>query len=177
MILLQVSSEVNPSTACKEKWLEIFLLCDGWTSRGGGLTVHLAGAGMVRVTVFLPEGACAHEHKKEAEKHGINVVEAKRLLGYDDPQVWLSFPPPVLKPDVVIGHGQKLGRQGQIFKCLPHRCKWIQMVHTDPKELSKYKIDSQAVCKGEEKHKTEVGLCKMAYLVVTVGPKLYDAFS
>ena len=184
MILLQVSSVVNHSTACKEKWLEISLLCDGWTSRGGGLstlnrelTVHLAGAGMVRVTVFLPEGACAHEHKKETEKHGINVVEAKRLLGYDDPQVWLSFPPPDLKPDVVIGHGQKLGRQGQIFKCLPHRCKWIQMVHTDPKELSKYKIDSQAVCKGEEKHKTEVGLCKMAHLVVTVGPKLYDAFS
>lgn len=51
------------------------------------------------------------------------------------------------------------------------------MVHTDPKELSKYKVDSQAVCKGEEKHKTEVGLCKMAHLVVTVGPKLNDAFS
>ena len=106
--------------------------------------------GMVRVTVFLHEGACAHDHKKGAEKHGINVVEAERLLGYDDPQVWLSFPPPDLTPDVVNGHGQKLGRQGQIFKRLPHRCKWIQIVHTDPKELSKYKIDSRAVCKGEE---------------------------
>lgn len=53
--MLQVSLEVSPFTACQEERLEVFLLCEGWTSRAGGLstlnrelTVHLAGAGMVR---------------------------------------------------------------------------------------------------------------------------------
>lgn len=53
--MLQVSLEVSPSTACQEERLVVFLLCEGWTSRAGGLstlnrelTVHLAGAGMVR---------------------------------------------------------------------------------------------------------------------------------
>ena len=64
MILLQVSSVVSPSTACKEKWLEISLLCDRWTSRGGGLstlnrelTVHMGWCGLLssfmRVLVLM----------------------------------------------------------------------------------------------------------------------------
>ncbi|PFX16331.1 putative 41.2 kDa protein in cps region, partial [Stylophora pistillata] len=105
------------------------------------------------------------EHKEEAERDRINVVEAKRRVAYDDPHLWLSFPPSDLKPDVVIGHGQKLGRQEQIIKRPPHNCKWIQTVHIDAKEFSEYKSDSQAVCKDKEKQSTEVGLCKMAHLV------------
>ena len=112
-VLLQVYSEVSPFTACQEERLEVFLLFDGWTSRGGGLstlgnrelTLHLAGVGMLRITVFLPDGACAHEHRKEAGKHGINVVEAERLLSYDYPHLWLSFLPPDPKPNVIISHG------------------------------------------------------------------------
>lgn len=138
---------------------------------------NLAVSGRVRVSVFLPEGSCSQEHKEEAERDRINVVEAKRRVAYDDPHLWLSFPPPHLKPDVVIGHGQKLGCQGQIFIEPPHNCMWIQTVHTDPKELSKYKSDGQAVCKGKKKHSNEVELCEMAHLVVTVGSKLYDVFS
>ena len=36
--MLQVSLEVSPSTACQEERLEVFLLCEGWTSRAGGLS-------------------------------------------------------------------------------------------------------------------------------------------
>ena len=53
------------------------------------------------------------------------------------------------------------------------------MVHTDPKELREYKIDCQAVCKGKEKYRTEVGLCKMAIWSLLLDPNCicFDAFS
>lgn len=35
---IKVSLEVSPSTACQEERLEVFLLCEGWTSRAGGLS-------------------------------------------------------------------------------------------------------------------------------------------
>ena len=50
------------------------------------------------------------------------------------------------------------------------------MVHTDPEELGMFKTYDKPISKGEEKHKTEVKLCKMADLVVGVGPKLSEAF-
>ena len=103
----------QPSYGMPRGKIGSFSLFDGWTSRGGGLstlgnrelTLQLAGVGMLRSTVFLPDGACAHEYRKEAGKHGINVVETERLLSYDYPHLWLSFLPPDPKPNVIISHG------------------------------------------------------------------------
>ena len=54
------------------------------------------------------------------------------------------------------------------------------MVHTAPEDLSRYKCysaDSDAIAKGETKHESEVELCKLADLVVPVGPRLKEAYS
>ena len=161
--------------------LKITILGDEFASLAGGLStlnkelaIHLAEQSNVEVTFFIPEGACTDEHKKTAESYGITIVEARRRPGYD-PHDWLSFPPPDLSMDVVIGHGMKLGRQGQVLK-FDNR-KWVQVVHTAPEQLGMFKKSSNAVSKAGSKHETEVDLCKLADLVVPVGLKLAEAYS
>ena len=51
------------------------------------------------------------------------------------------------------------------------------MAHTAPEDLSKYKAYSDPISKGEEKHEVEVDLCKLADLVVPVGPRLEECYS
>ena len=74
--------------------------------------------------------------------------------------------------DIIVGHGVKLGKQAQVIKDRK-TCKWVQVVHTDLEELG---VFESSISKFEEKHNTEVELCKMADCVVGVGPKLSEAF-
>ena len=76
---------------------------------------------------------------------------------------------------VVAGHGVKLGQQAKVIRdsC---KCKWVQIVHTDPEELGMFKSYKNPILTGEQKHHKEVELCKMADFVVGVGPKLTEAF-
>ena len=76
---------------------------------------------------------------------------------------------------MVVGHGVKLGRQAQ-FICNSHKCKWVQIVHTDPEELGMFKCYKNPISTGEQKHHDEVELCQMADFVVGIGPKLAEAF-
>jgi len=92
-----------------------------------------------------------------------------------DELAWLNFPPNELQIDIVVGHGVKLGYQAQIIR-ETHQCKWVQVAHTASEELGMYKTYSNPVSVNEKKHKTEVALCEMADFVVTVGPKLNEAF-
>ena len=96
------------------------------------------------------------------------------MLGFEQLD-WLCFPPEDLQVDIVVGHGVKLGKQAQVFKIF-RKCKWVQMVHTDPEEIWMFKSYSNLNSKGEEKDKTEVELCKMADHIVGIGPKLSEAF-
>ena len=169
---------VSPTT------LKVTILGDELGSSAGGLStlnkelaIHLAEQPDVEVTFFIPEGACTDEHKRTAESYGITVVEARRLAGYKDRHDWLSFPPPDLSMDVIIGHGKKLGRQGQVLKRPPFdNRKWVQVVHTAPEQLGMFKSSSNAVSEAGSNHETEVDLCKLADLVVPVGPKLAEAY-
>ncbi|XP_015766114.1 PREDICTED: uncharacterized protein LOC107344942 [Acropora digitifera] len=77
--------------------------------------------------------------------------------------------------DVVVGHGVKLGKQAQVIRN-SHKCKWVQVVHTDPEKLGMFKCYENPISKGEQKHSAEVELCQMSDLVVAVGPKLAEAF-
>ena len=77
--------------------------------------------------------------------------------------------------DVIVGHGVKLGRQAQVIR-EAQKCKWVQVVHTDPEELGMFKSYANAISTGEEKHNDEVELCEIADFVVGVGPKLSEAF-
>ena len=165
--------------------LKVTLLGSEWTSSAGGLStlnrelaIHLSQHPKVEVSLLVPEGACTDEGKREAQSHGITVVDAKKRPGYE-PLDWLGVPPKDHRMDIVVGHGVKLGRQVQFIRDFAHfsNCKWIQVVHTAPEDLSKYKGYSDPISKGERKHQAEVDLCKLADLVVPVGPRLEKAYS
>ncbi|XP_073257638.1 uncharacterized protein [Porites lutea] len=159
--------------------VKVTILASEWGSSKGGLStinrelaLQLAKCPEVEITFFLPQ--CSQEDRKVALQNNVKIVEAEPLLGFEQLE-WLCFPPDHLQIDIIVGHGVKLGKQAQIIK-KSKKCKWIQVVHTDPEELGMFKNYSNPISKGEEKHKTEVELCKMADHVVGVGPKLSEAF-
>ena len=162
-----------------DRTIKVTILASEWGSSKGGLStinkelaIQLAKFPDVEVTFFLPK--CSHESKKKAQHYGISIVEAERRPGYEELE-WLSFPPKRLKMDVVVGHGLKLGKQAQVIRN-SHKCKWVQVVHTDPEKLGVFKCYENPISKGEQKHSVEVELCQMADLVVGVGPKLAEAY-
>ncbi|XP_015760070.1 PREDICTED: uncharacterized protein LOC107339308 isoform X11 [Acropora digitifera] len=166
--------------SCGSSNLQVTMLASEWGSSKGGLStinrelaIQLAKFSYVEVTFFLPK--CSDEDKKAAASHGISIVEAKKRPGYRDELDWLSSPPGDLKMHLVVGHGVKLGRQAQFIRD-SHKCKWVQIVHTDPEELGMFKGYENPILTGEQKHHEEVELCKMADFVVAVGPKLAEAY-
>ena len=162
--------------------LKVALLANEWGSSKGGLstinrTLAIILAKLkVEVTLLVPQFECSEEDKRTAQDHNITIREALRRPGFTDPLDWLSFPPTDLTIDIVIGHGAKLGKQAQFIREY-HHCKWVQVVHTAPEELAMRKNYPGAIAKGEEKNTAEVELCKIADLVVAVGPKLTETFS
>ena len=160
--------------------LHVTLLGGEWGSSAGGLStinrelaIHLSNHSAVKISLLVPEGACNTEEIKEADGYGITIVEAKERAAYDRLD-WLSNPPQDHFMDIVVGHGVKLGRQVQFIRDFAQfsNCKWVQVVHTAPEDLSRYKCYSDSISKGEAKHESEVGLCKLADLIVPVGPRL-----
>ena len=140
------------------------------------LAILLANQALVEVTLLVPQSTCSEDDKRTARSHNIAIREAGRRPGYNDPLDWLSFPPKDLAVDIIVGHGAKLGKQAQVIR-ESHGCKWVQVVHTEPEELGMHKNYPRAIAKGEEKTRDEVDLCRLADLVVPVGPKLTEAFS
>ena len=130
----------------------------------------------MEVTLLVPPSSCSEEEKRLAQSHSVAIREVQSRTGYSDPLDWLITPPKDLEIDVVVGHGQKLGKQAQ-FITESHGCKWIQVVHTSPEDLGMHKSYPEAIPKGEEKKTTEVELCKLADAVVAIGPKLKETFS
>ena len=159
--------------------IRVTILASEWGSSKGGLStlnrelaIQLAKFPEVQISFFVPQ--CSEEDKRAALSHNIEIVQATRRPGYDELEL-LSFPPAQLQIDVVVGHGVKLGRQAQVIR-ESHKCKWIQIVHTDPEELGMFKSYQNSISTGEKKRQTEVELCEMADLIVGVGPKLCEAF-
>ena len=176
--------EVSEQADAVRKILNITLLASEWKSSAGGLStlnrelaIHLSQIQNVRVSLLVPEGACNDEDKREARSFGISILDAKECVAVE-PLLWLSNPPQDHKIDVIVGHGVKLGRQVQLIKRQVQfqNCKWVHVVHTEPEDLSKYKVYSSPISRGEEKHWDEVDLCKRADLVVPVGPRLGKAY-
>ena len=148
------------------------------TSSNGDLTtinrelaIQMAKHPNVEVSVFLPQ--CSEEDKKDADSYNVKLIEAAKLGGFE-PVDWLVSVPDGHAMDCVLGHGVALGRQIQIIKRNSNysHCKWIQVVHTAPEEIGMYKNISE----GQQKQQTEIELCEMADQVVTIGPKLTDAY-
>ena len=139
--------KVSQQTGKNSQTMNITLLGSEWKSSKGGLStfnrelaIYLSQIQNVRVSLFVPEGACDNEDKREAESLGINILEAKNCVGLDS-LVWLCCPPHDHKIDVIIGHSVKLGCPVQLVKRIAQfqNCKWVHIVHTSPEELSKFK--------------------------------------
>ena len=163
----------------RSRKVQVTILASEWGSSKDGLStinrelaIQLAKCPEAEITFFLPQ--CSEEDKKLALQHKVTIIEATRRPGLEELE-WLLFPPENLQIDVIVGHGVKLGKQAQIIK-ESKKCKWVQVVHTDPEELGMFKNYSNPISKGEEKHKTEVELCEMADHVVGIGSKLSEAF-
>ena len=140
------------------------------------LAIQLGRHAQVEVTLIVPSSSCSKEEKSFAESLHVTIKEVQRRIGYSDSLDWLITPPKDLEIDVVVGHGQKLGKQAQLIT-ESHGCKWIQVVHTSPEDLGMQKNYSKAIQKGEEKKTIEVELCKQADAVVAIGPTLKETFS
>ena len=159
--------------------LQVTLLSSEWRSSTDGnlstinreLAIQLAKHPNVDVSVLLPN--CSREDRRIAKSYNVKLIEADRIPGFD-PVLCLSFPPINHTMDCVIGHGVHLGRLIPLIKKNPNysHCKWIQVVHSAPEEDGMYKNISE----GEKRQKTEIQLCKMADQVITIGPKLAEAY-
>ena len=191
--LFQVSSLSNTSVSrivkgpkdcsisASNRKLKLTLLSSEWGSTKGGLStinrelaIQFAKDDNVEVCMYLPW--FSDKDKKAASDCGVRLLKAKEKPGYE-PIDWLASIPRVHQMDVVIGHGIHLGRQVPYIKESHRECKWIQVVHTDPEELGKFKNYPNPTAKGEKKYRAEIKLCQEADLVVAVGPKLADSFS
>ncbi|XP_066020593.1 protein NLRC5-like isoform X2 [Pocillopora verrucosa] len=179
MSLSKHKSQKNDQLFSSTGKISVTILASEWgTSKGGlstlnrELAIQLAKFPEVDVSFFVPQ--CGVEEKRAALSHNIEIVQATKRPGYDELE-WLSFPPAQLQIDVVVGHGVKLGHQAQVIR-ESHKCKWIQVVHTDPEELGMFKTYQNPISTGEKKRQAEVELCEMADLIVGVGPKLCEAF-
>ena len=135
------------------------------------LAIQLAKHPNVDVSILLPN--CSGEDRSSAESHNVKLIEADKTPGVE-PVLCLSSPPINHTMDCVIGHGVQLGRLVPFIKRNPNysHCKWIQVVHSAPEEDGMYKNISE----GEKMQKTEIQLCKMADQVITIGPKLAEAY-
>ena len=159
--------------------LKVTLLSSEWKSSINGdlstinreLAIQLAKHPSVDVSVLLPN--CSREDRSSAKGHNVKLIEAGGVPGVE-PVLCLSSPPINHTMDCVIGHGVQLGRLIPFIKRNPNysHCKWIQVVHSAPEEDGMYKNISE----GEKRQKTEIQLCKMADQVITIGPKLAEAY-
>ena len=135
------------------------------------LAIQLAKHPNVDVSILLPN--FSREDRSSAESHNVKLIEADKVPGVE-PVLWLSSPPRNHTMDCVIGHGVHLGRLIPLIKKNPNysHCKWIQVVHSAPEEDGMYKNISE----GQKMQETEIQLCKMADQVITIGPKLAEAY-
>ena len=135
------------------------------------LAIQLAKHPTVDVSVFLPN--CSGEDRSSAEYHNVKLIEADRFPGLD-PALWLLSLPRNHTMDCVISHGVHLGRLLPFIKKNPNysHCKWIQVVYSVPEEDGMY----SNISIGQKMQETEIQLCKMADQVITIGPKLAEAY-
>ena len=135
------------------------------------LAIQLAKHPNVDISVLLPN--CSGEDRSSAKRHNVKLIKADRVSGVG-PLLCLSYPPKNHTMDCVIGHGVRLGQPtASIMKNSNYsHCKWIQVVSSAHEE--------EGMCKdikeGETRHKIEIQFCKMADQVITIGPKLAEAY-
>ena len=177
---LKDATSEGSSTSFARGPLRVTLVGDEWGSSKGGLSTlnrelakHLARQPGVEVTLLLPH--YSEREKQEANDCRVSLATPEPMTGFDSIG-GLSFTREDHDIDVVVGHGQKLGAPAQVI-AKQRRCKRVHIVHTASEELAMFKEGETALPEGEEKHRTEIDLCKEADVIVTIGPKLKEAIS
>ncbi|KAL9961838.1 hypothetical protein ACROYT_G030865 [Oculina patagonica] len=162
--------------------LKVIILAPRWRCLTvlNTLAIQLAKIPGMRVTLFVPEeDSCSERDKREAARHGVTIVEAKKQPGFDDPVDWLNFPPQDLATDIVVGVGERLGKIAEHLKESLH-CKSIYVaLDPDDQDLTfQGTIDKNTTLKDRElRHQRNVGLCQAADLPIAIGPKMTEKLS
>ena len=151
---------------------------EGWnTTVNGQLVIELAKDPRVKVSGLVPNST--QEQKEQAKKLNIQLVDAKKRIGFSAEEL-LSFPPDSLDIDIFIIHsyGRDIGKQAQVVK-ESRKCKWLHVLHTVSEELAKY-MDKETVgplsSVKDSEHKVQLALCQEADIIIAIGPKVADAF-
>ena len=171
---------------------KVTILANGWRGRWiwgscesnaiftEELSKQLAKFPHVKVTVLVPKGSCDEIEKRDAKRHKVTIVEAKKKAGFQNPNDWLCFPPKGLTTDIVVGVGERLCKMAQIFKEL-HHCKSIfvgcdsfEESFSRDAELRDALAEMEDVCLGKSNVQP---MMQMADLPVAVGPKRAEKLS
>ncbi|PFX15535.1 D-inositol 3-phosphate glycosyltransferase, partial [Stylophora pistillata] len=172
----------------EQRLIDVMFLCDEWKSSKGGLStfnrefaINLAETTIGRMKIHCYVSKSDDQDREDAKQHGVNLITAGSVPGSSDPLECLKYPPSELpNPQLVIGHGRKLGNPA--YSLVRHtKCKWIQFVHVYCEDLGKYKKTTTAATdtieENEKKHQMEIELCKVADAVVAVGSRLQQKYS
>lgn len=165
--------------------LNILLVCSEWTSSKGGiptfnreLAVNLAKfCSDLNVFCHVTEGR--QKEQDDAKAKNVKLIVTEPDLESMDPFAPLHDLPKELevhKPNIVISHGRKFGGAAQDLRDKVPGCKWVHFVHVDCEQMGKFKEGETAIDENEEKDKVELKFCKLADLVVAVGPKLHEKY-
>ncbi|PFX14009.1 NACHT, LRR and PYD domains-containing protein 3 [Stylophora pistillata] len=166
---------------------DVMFLCDEWKSSKGGIStfnrefaINLAETTTGSMKIHCYVSKSDDQDREDAKQHGVNLITARSVPGSSDPFERLKFPPSELpNPQLVIGHGRKLGIPAY-FLVKSTKCKWIQFVHVYCEDVGKYKKTTMAATdtieENEKKHKEEIDLCKVADAVVAVGSRLQQKY-
>ncbi|KAJ7360234.1 hypothetical protein OS493_016862 [Desmophyllum pertusum] len=177
---LSAGNDASSSPVENERILNITLATNdaGWkTTVNDQLVIELAKNPRVKVSGLVPSST--QEQKEQAKKLNIELVDAKKHVGYSAKDL-LAFPPDSLDIDILIIHsyGRDLGRQAQVVQD-SKKCKWLHVLHTVTEELEKF-MDKEVAgphsSQPDSEHQVQLALCQQADIVIAVGPKVADAF-
>lgn len=115
----------------------VLFLCNEWNSSKGGLptfnrefVINLAKAFKNKIKVICYVSQSSEQEREDAKQHNVDIITAKVVPETSDPLEWLKVPPPELShPDVVVGHGLKLGVPACCIVRSRNSCMWVQFVH------------------------------------------------
>ena len=138
----------------------------GWNIIANPLAIELAKNPRVKVCGLVPRST--QEQRDQATKSNIELVDAKRRLGYSEEEL-IAHPPDNLDIDIVIIHsyGRNLGKQAQEIK-EKKNCKWVHVVHTISTDAANPEWLSD--------HELQLALCEEADIIIAIGPKVADAY-
>ena len=138
------------------------------------LALILARDARLRFRGFVPKDT----YRRTELESNIELLEDENIQG-NLPSELLNFPPDSVNMDYLIMHSFTPELQEQAEKiCKAKKCKWIHVVHTIWAEVVKF-FDAMGIPiarKAEEEHQKQIELCEKADIVVTIGPKVAEAY-